>query len=152
MKTKIVEIGGKQYQLRKMLPAAASFIYFKMMGSLFDKPSEVEEADAERAKQATDKMSAEDKARALCISTFMRGLEYQYVMFAQQQSMMSTSRVIFTGGSEAIIPVMRDDGRWVPVAPGEVDLQEEPATVQQITVESLVFNLAGFFSDGSTKR
>jgi hypothetical protein len=154
VKTKIVEVGGQKYQVRMLTPAAGSFIYFKMLGCAFENSNvgEATAAEAQRAKESAAKLSAEEKARALVISTFMRGLSYEYIEFAQKQALTVTSRVIETGGAEAIIPIMHDNGRWVPAAPGEVDLQEDPSAVQQITVEALVLSLACFFAEGLKTR
>ena len=152
MKTKIIEIGGSKYQLRKMTPAAGSFIYFKMIGAVLNQVNEATVADTAKARESSAKMTPEEKARALVVSTFMRGLDYQHVEFAQRHAMMATSRVVDTGGAEAIIPVMTDDGRWVQPGPGEPDLQDEPDVVQQITTEALVYSIASFFGAGSTRR
>jgi hypothetical protein len=141
-KMKEVTINGQRYQLRKLLPDAGSYIYMKMMGALLSAAAESNTPPKDPDLDET-KPSEDDKARMLCSLAFMRGMTYEDMKFAQRQCMQTTSRVEPSpSGSDIVIPIMNDSGRWaIP------EVAEDIALVNAITTESLVFSLSSFFLD-----
>ena len=140
MKTEEVTVQGQKYLLRRMLPTVGSFIYMKMMGALLTSDAPTEEP-SEQAKE----IKPRDKARMLCALAFMRGLSFDHMQFAQNQAIMTVSRI---EDGDAVIPLMTDGGKWVP-SPRYTSVDEDPGLVQKLVLESLAFNLESFFSEGS---
>lgn len=144
MKTKIVEVRGSNYQLRKMLPDVGSYIYMRMMGALleFKRSGNVEDVKQE-PEQA---MNEEQKARLMCGLAAMK-LSFEDTQFIQRQAMLTVSKAVVSNAGESFIPVMQDSGRWV-----DDELLSNPALVQELVQESLVFSLSGFFAESGNSK
>jgi len=144
VKTKIAEVQGVKYQIRKMLPDVGSYIYMRMMGALleFKRSGGADEQPSE----AESSMDEEQKARLLCGLAAMK-LSFEDTQFVQRQALMTVSKAVLGANSESFIPVMQDTGRWT-----DPDMANDIALVQSLVQESLVFSLSGFFSgSGSLK-
>lgn len=138
-KTKLVTVRDRQYQLRKMLPDVGSFIYLRMIGAVYNNKVAQDSGEAQPAEPEV-KPKPEETARLVCGVAFMRGLSFEDLQFTQRHAMMVVSLMEDMAGTLTPMPVMTDSGKWA-----NPELKDDAALVQELTMEALVFNLAGFF-------
>ena len=151
-KTKIIELSGTRYQLRKMAPDVGSFILMAMIGAGIkasnmgggtnaDDPHASTEKAAENLPTAEPK--GEEVVRATAFSAFLGGLDFEMHRFIQVRCLSVCSRMEGTDGSEVPMPIVSEAGRWaIP------EIQDDISLVMRLEVEALVFNLSPFFASG----
>lgn len=118
-KTQIVEVAGKSYQLTKMDARTGSYIAFKVAGVL-----------------APTKGKTSEMAAALMSMPRKDFDELQSIL------LRTVNRLIDSGnGQQLPEPVLTAKGDFVDGA-----LAYDAASVIQLTVHALVFNVGGFFA------
>jgi hypothetical protein len=145
LKTKLIEVNGGSYQLRKMDPGAGSFIYLRMLGAWLAAAQDQTQRQQYEADAEAPKPTDEEKARLLISGSIMRGLSFEDTQFAQKAAWRCVSQRTMIKDQEAYIPIMSDDGRWADQV-----LAEDAATLHKLAVESLVFSLQPFFADSGS--
>jgi hypothetical protein len=147
-KTKIVEVAGRRWQLARLAPVDGSYIWQRLMAASIraqaanqDAPAMEPEAEA-KAAEAIKKAAPEDRLRSIYGVASMY-LTYEDTGFIQRKAMAAVSRMEQLPGDSEARPMAAQlaDGRWaVP------ELAEDPFLVTQLTLEVLVWNLAGFLA------
>ncbi len=140
-KTKIVEIDGARYQIGKMGAAEGSYIHWRILGALLREQQDGQREQTEDERRQADAVGDEEKAKMLVTLGLMRGLTFEDTQFAQRAALRVVSRLEWAGAAEHPMPIVTADGRFVPA-----ELGDDAALVSLLTVESLAFNLAPFFS------
>lgn len=143
-RSKVVELGGRRFELRRLPPEQGSFILMKMMGVAMRAAAKDAEGQAPQAQQQeteTPVIDSETKVRALVFSVFSGGLGFDDFKFVQNACLRCASVVNESG---LPIPLMNDFGEWT-----NKDMAEDVGLVMKLTSEVLVFCFAGFFDGGS---
>jgi hypothetical protein len=136
-KTKMVDVEGGSYQLRKMTPDVGGYIWQKLMQAVFKAGQDsVPREEDESAIAAAKARPAEDRVKGICALAFM-GLSIADYRFVQNSSMKVVSRI----ENDVPMPVMADDGRWAAT-----DIADNPFLVTKLMTETLAFNLSSFLS------
>ena len=142
-KTTEVTVQGQRYQVRRMTPTTGSYIWQRLMASMFKAQMEAgavaEEApDVKATEAAAEKPTPEQRLRGICGIAFMH-LSFADTEFMQTAAMKVISRVENLAGTDTPMPVMDDSGRY-----SIEDVASDPFLVTRLTVEALVFSLAPF--------
>ena len=140
-KTKVLEIDGARYQIGKMGASEGSYIHWRILGALLAQQQDGQREQTEDERRQADAVGDEEKAKMLVTLGLMRGLTFEDTQFAQRAALRVVSRLEWAGNAEHPMPIVTADGRFVPA-----ELGEDAALVSLLTVESLAFNLAPFFS------
>jgi hypothetical protein len=149
-KTKIVEVGGQRWHLRRMTPVDGSYCWQRLMAAMYrsaaQQPASAapSEADEQRVKEAIEKSTPEQRLRTTCGVGFMY-LTRDELEFMQRVSLAVTSRLEVINGAETPMPAVADSGKFA--VPG---LEDDPALVTALTTEALVFNLLPFLAENPT--
>jgi hypothetical protein len=127
-----------------MDPLAGSFIYMRMLGAMMTIASEQKLVEEPESKK---ELSPEERARMLCVLTFMKGaMSFEDTKFIQTQALATVSKEILADKeSGSYVPIFTLEGVWVAK-----ELISQPSTVQKLIQEALVFNLAPFLADSGT--
>lgn len=147
-RSKVVELNGQQYEIRKLAPDVGSFIFMRMMGlSLRARAAEKEQAE-ESPKPATTaepvKISGEMQVRALAFSVFAGAIGLDDFKLIQNACIRSVSKQ--NPKTNFFMPVMTDSGQYTP--DGE-DVENNVGLVMNLTTEVLIFCFADFFESPS---
>ncbi len=144
-KTKIVEVAGQRWQLRRMSPVDGSYCWQRLMAAMFRSASAqpqtaapADEAEELRMKEAIEKATPEDRLRTTCGVGFMH-LTYDELKFMQRVTLAVVNRMEDINGVDTPMPAITDSGKFA--VPG---MEDDPALVTQLTTEALVFNLLSF--------
>lgn len=157
-RTKVVPLGGKRYQLRRLPPDVGSFIFMRMMGinmriaqeeadrAVLKQPHYGSQMDTQpqKVEKPVAKPTGEAQVRALSFIVMSGGIPFEDFQFIQRACIKAVSRVDTTQGQEFPIPVMADSGQWA-----DLDLADNISLVMSLTTEVLVHSFADFF-DGTT--
>lgn len=153
LKTKIVDISGTHYQIRKLAPDVGSYILGHAISAIATKAATKGGQSPQNAQDniggatapetaAVSESSAEDLARAVALATF-GGLDFELHRFVQQKCLAVCSRMECTEGSDVPMPIVNDSGQWaIP------EIRDDLSLVMKLEVEALVFNLSDFFAGG----
>lgn len=140
-KTMNVELAGVSWQIRRMTPAVGSYIWQRLMAAMYKvqaaQPAQEQEPKVE---EPAAKTTVEEKLRLLCGISLMQ-FNFEDLEFTQKAAMRVVNRMEDLPGGATPMPVMTDDGRYIP------ELADDPFMVTRLTVEALVFNLASFLSE-----
>ncbi|MDY6148957.1 MAG: hypothetical protein SPI35_08085 [Porphyromonas sp.] len=118
-KNQVIEVAGKSYQLTKMDARTGSYVAFKVAGVLA--PSGGKSAEMAAALMGMPRKDF-DELQSLLLRT--------------------VNRLVDNGnGQQLPEPVLTADGSFV-----DADLAYDAASVIQLTVRALVFNVGGFFA------
>lgn len=156
---KVVELGGKRYQLRRLPPDVGSFIFMRMMGlSMRASQVEAEKAQAQSLKaryaskldtkptpetpKLPEKITGEMRVRALTFSVFSGGVSFEDFQFIQRACIQTVGRIDTHSGQEFPMPIMQDTGQWA-----DMDVAEDVGLVMQLTTEVLIHSFASFFDE-----
>lgn len=135
---KNVTLHGQEFQLRKMLPVTGSFIFMKLMGTLLEARQQQEGAPRSgELDPAAPAPSKEDRARMLVTIASMTSLTYEQTVFIHGEALKVVSRL--EDGKP--MPLVDTTGRWFIKS-----VEDDPALVQELVVESVVFNVTPFFA------
>lgn len=151
-RSKIVELFGSKFQVRKLPPDAGSFIFMRMLGlSMRMQAEEPETSKKEEPEESVDvvpqpQLDGETRVRALVFGVFSNGASFADVKFIQDQCMLSAAIIQERQGVDFPLPIIKKDGTWTPE--GEV-VADNFALLMQLTTEVLVLCFADFFEASS---
>lgn len=143
-KTKVVELSGRRYLLRRMSPEIGSYVLMQIVGGLTKALTSGGEPTTNesigKSGGAAEKLRGEEFMRAVALPAF-RGLDFDTHKFIQTKCVAACSRL--EGDPEMPMPIVSDSGQWaIP------EIRDDMSLVMRLEVESLVFNLAPFFEAG----
>lgn len=128
--TKIVDVKGRRYQLRRMLPDDGSFILCRILAAGMGAGVGAERADRSLIQSM--------------LAAFLRGLDFDTFKLIQHKALSVVSRLESNGtGTEQPMPLVTDNGVFA-----DQELSRSISLTMALTVHSLVFNLSDFFSEG----
>ena len=144
-KTTEVTVNGQRWLVRRMTPTTGSYIWQRLMASMFKAQMEAgvvaEDApDTAKAEEAAEQPTPEQRLRGMCGIAFMH-LSFADTEFMQTAAMKVISRVETLAGVATPMPIMDDSGRYAIE-----DVASDPFLVTRLTVEALVFSLAPFLA------
>ena len=143
-RSKVVELNGKKFELRRLPPEEGSFIFMRILGVSMKMRSDIPTPKTEEAAGSADlpKATGEMQVKALAFAVFSGGMGFSDFKFIQNACM----RVVSLHNEAGLpMPVMTDDGTWT--ADGK-DLADDVGMVMKLTSEVLVFCFADFFEGG----
>ena len=143
-RTKNVTLQGKEYQLGRLPSDVGAFILMRMIGAGINAGSlATPDAAMQEAQKSDREPTGEELVRAVCFAAFLRGLSFEDLRFVQRSCLGVAACLSAPGLEGKAMPLLSDDGRWAfPEVGDNLHL------VMELTVETLVFNLSDFFSDG----
>lgn len=144
-KTKVVEVSGTSYQLRKMAPDVGSYILMRMIAAGINAGGDQNNppSNAEATENPIPVPTGEELVRAVAFAAFLRGLDYETHSFVQKACLATCSRLEDSSGSALPMPIVNDAGVWaIP------EIRDDISLVMRLEVEALVFNLTDFFEAG----
>lgn len=151
-KTKIIEIAGTRYQVRKLAPDVGSYISFLILGAslktgnLGGDTKNVgfsDEMAAVPEPAAASESIGDELVRAVAFRAFLGGLNYEMHSFVQQKCLAVCSRMESRDGVELPMPITTDSGQWaIP------EIRDDITLVVRLELESLAFSCASFFAGG----
>ena len=141
-KTKIVEVNGASYQLRRFAPDVGSFIVMQIIGAGLKGVSEGPAPSADSVTPKAEQPSGEDLVRAVVFSAFLRGLDFDMHRFVQTKCLALCSRMEPQGDQLVPMPLMTALGVAIP------ELREDMELVMKLEIAVLVFNFTDFFAGG----
>ena len=133
VKTKIVEVDGTRYQLRKLRPNVGSYILTRMLA----------------AGVSTGALGSAPKDSLLMVvfGAFLRGLDFDTFSFIQNNCLAVVGVMKQAGdGNEVPMPLSSDSGAFA-----YPEVADNLPLVMNLTVQSLMFNLSDFFEEGGLK-
>jgi hypothetical protein len=140
-KTKVVEIDGTKYQIRRFLPDVGSYLLMRIIGAGIKGDAGDSGNSAERKEATGEVPSGEELARAVIFAAFLRGLDFDTHQFVQQHCMQVCARL--EGPDSLPMPLVNAGGVWAIK-----DVQDDTALVMRLQVEALTFNFTDFFATG----
>jgi hypothetical protein len=142
-KTKVIEVSGVRYQLRRFAPDAGSFILMQIIGA--GTKGQTGEAPAtDSVTPKAERPSGEDLVRAVVFSAFLHGLDFDMHRFVQAKCLSLCSRLEGPDG-DTPMPLANATGQVNPA------LQDDMGLVMKLEMEVLVFNLSPFFEGEGLK-
>jgi hypothetical protein len=126
---KNIEVNGRKFKLTKMDARSSSYMLFKLMKIITPIFKNIK-------KDSLENTNIEDlNLTELFSSLFeMRQDEFEYV----QETCLKAVYEILNAGEQQVID---KSGNW-----GVNDIEYDGALVMQLTIQSLIFNIKGFFS------
>jgi hypothetical protein len=152
-RSKVVELKGASYEVRKLSPDVGSFIFMRMMSISMRMMQERAERELEAAskrrgsveqvaEQPTEEqpaISGEDRVRALAFTVLSGGVEFSDFQFIQTACLKVASKKDENGNA---MPIMTDGGVWTKDGYG---VRDDVGLVMQLVSEVLVFCFGAFF-------
>jgi hypothetical protein len=147
-RSKVVELSGKKFEVRRLPADVGSFIFMRMMGIGIRNLSETPQA-AKPAEQPVveTKMTGEMRVRAMFFTVFSGNISFEDFKFIQNACMKSVSCIKHQADTDFPMPIMTDNGAWTPDAGEEISM--DSGMIMKLTSEVLVFCFADFFEEGS---
>lgn len=144
-RSKIVDVKGTQYEVRRLAPEVGSFIFMRMLGLSFKARNEqAERAEVKKTGDAeaapAEPISGEMQVRALSFSVMSGAIGFDDFKFIQSACIKNVSRQDESTGF--FMPVMTDAGQWTKA--GE-ELESNVGSVMSLTTEVLILCFADFF-------
>lgn len=142
-RTKIVEVEGVRYVIRRMTPFDGSYIWHRLLHATLLLGQEQEQTVSRVAvEEPTEepRLDPDQRVRALC------GMAYMKLTASELREVQEKSMKVLSALNEAQlpIPVMADSGQWTPGGA----LEDNAFLVTRLTTEVLAYNLAGFIEAG----
>lgn len=150
-KSKVVELSGYKFSLRRLPADVGSYIFMRMMGVSMRNAAAAAEnqpvatAAAEQQPEPTKATGAE-KVRALSFIVFSGGMNFDDFKFIQRACLGVVSSIEHREGQDFPIPIMSDSGVATPQ--GE-DILCDVGLVMRLVSEVLIFCFADFFDESS---
>ncbi len=142
--TSDVTIDGVRYQLRKMTPARAGYIWQRVIMAMFKAQDEVGGSASDADLKVVERRSPEERVKGMCALAFMY-MDLADFEFTQSEAMQAVSRWESIGGEAPVpMPVMKDARQWAIA-----DIAADPQLVTRLTLEVVAFNCAGFLPGSS---
>lgn len=153
-RSKVVDLVGLKFEVRKLLPDAGSFIFMRMLGISMRMATAVTSGaqtpapapTPEEAKELLAKTTGEMRVRALAFSVFSGGISFEDFRFIQEHCMQVVSIIKEREGVDFPLPIMTLDGTWTPDGAA---VRENVSLVMQLTTEVLVLCFSDFFAESS---
>lgn len=150
-RSKVVELSGHRFQVRKLPPEVGSFVFMRMLGvtmrTQMGAPPVVRSLDEPPAPVEEPKPTAgEDQVRTLSFLTFTN-MAFEDFKFVQGHCMRVIGVMEDRAGTEFAMPIMTGEGAWTPA--GE-PFAYNPGLVSALTTEVMVFCFADFFDKGGS--
>lgn len=149
-KTKIVEIDGTRYQLRRMAPDVGSFILMRMIAAGVAAAEGSGDGGQKRGKATPKpevdrkKPTGEELVRQVAFAALLRGLDFPTHQLIQLNALAVCSRLENNAGTgELPMPIVNHAGEWAIH-----DIRDNVTLVMRLEMEALVFNLSHFFEAG----
>jgi len=144
-RSKVVELSGKKFEIRRLPADTGSFIFMRMLGISMRSVAQSRESEhvaKERAEptEATP-ISGEMRVRALSFAVFSGDIAFDDFKFIQAACMKSVSKF---NAEDMPIPIMTDNGLWTPA--GE-DIVANVGLLTRLTTEVLIFSFSDFFDE-----
>ena len=134
-KTKIVEVSGQRYLLRKMRPNVGSYILTRVLAAGLS------------AGIVAEGGVPSNSFLAAVFTSFLRGLDFETFSFIQNNCLSVIGKLQDPGdGTEVPMPIVADSGVFADEA-----ITSNLMIVMELTVQSLLFNLSDFFDGGGLK-
>lgn len=127
-KTKVVVVQERRYQIRRMRPDVGSFILSRILAAGMG-------AGAGLQNDKPDKPLIQ-----AMLAAFLNRLDFDTFSFIQNRALAVVSRLDDDG---APLPLVADNGVFA-----DQELATSISLAMALTVQSLVFNLSDFFSEG----
>lgn len=142
-KTKVVEIDGTHYQIRRFAPAVGSFLLMRIIGAGIKGDGAEDSVNGKEASSEPkgEVPGGEDLARAVIFAAFLRGLDFDMHQFVQERCMQICSRL--EGADNLPMPLVNAGGIWAIK-----DVADDTALVMRLMVEALAWNFTDFFATG----
>lgn len=154
-KSKIVELSGSKYHIRKLPPEEGSFIFMRMLGismrQAADTPAPKQPQQPQQKTEAKElvvetKISGEMRVRALSFAVFSgSAIDFADFKLIQSACLRACAIVVEHAGNPFPMPVVADTGEWTKE--GE-ELSGNVGLVMRLTTEVLIFCFSDFFEDG----
>lgn len=145
-KTKVIEIGGTKYQIRRFLPDVGSYLLMRILGAGIRQDARgSDNTNSASGKEGGQNIpGGEELARAVIFAAFLRGLDFEMHQFVQQQCMQMCSRM--EGADEVPMPLVNAGGIWAIK-----EIAEDTPLVMRLETEILAWNFTDFFDQGGLK-
>jgi hypothetical protein len=146
-KTKVVEINGTRYQLRRLAADIGSFILMRLISAAVERAAQAPESIVEPDKDMSAS-TGEEKARTVAAGAMLGSADFEFHRFVQQRCLAACARLETPpqGGAEIPMPLMTAAGAWaVP------EIEQDISVVMRLTIEVLVFNFSDFFDQEGMK-
>ncbi len=152
-RTKVVELAGSRFELRKLPPEVGSFIFMRMLGISMRseqeaqavRPARKQKSKPQPQPELEDKTTGEMRVRALAFSVCSGAIGFDDFKFIQNACMQVVSRYVERAGQSFPVPIMADNGEWTEDGDVVVD---SVGLMMQLMTEVLVFCFSSFFDDG----
>jgi hypothetical protein len=156
-RSKVVELKGEVFEVRKLAPDVGSFIFMRMMSISMRMMQELAEKEAEAAarKQSAQtpqeapkpeeeaapdsQISGEMRVRALAFTVLSGGVSFEDFQFIQTACLKATSK---KNDSGLFMPIMTDGGVWTK--DGDL-VRDDVGVAMQVVSEVLIFCFSSFF-------
>lgn len=132
-KTKIIEVNQKKYRLTKLDARSGSYLAFKIVAAAVPALGN----NSAKTKEALGNTSAMTKEALASIVTSMSRKE-----FDELQTMLLVKVQKLVGSEDTPMPIMKPNGVFV-----DEELEYDVATVINLTVSCIMFNIGGFFNE-----
>lgn len=132
--TKKIDIGGRTFILNKMDARTGSYMLFKLMKLL---PPIIEHLDIDKI---TDENFSINNLKDLNLTEALEPIfdlpekEFRYI----QDNCLKCIKELLSGGPQ---PIVQNNGDW-----GVNNIADDMPLVMNLTIQSLIFNLQGFFA------
>jgi hypothetical protein len=139
-KTQRVKVNEEEYEILRMTPAMASYLWQVLMRSVLRASQSVKQPEtASEAATEAQEQTPEEKMRALATLAMMH-MSYEDYQFLEKNCLKQVMRVEEGG----LMPLMSVDGQWDKRI--YEDLSRKPLVFTQLILEVLAVNLSGFFA------
>lgn len=141
-KTKIIEIAGTRYLIRRLAPDVGSFVLMQILKTGIKAASGApKQYDGEY--QRDEASDPEQVVRAMVMALGMDSSAFEQHAFIQNKCLQACARIESNAGVDAPMPLMTDAGVWAIA-----EVQDDLLTVLSLVTECLVFTLSDFFASG----
>lgn len=145
-RSKVVTLLEREFQLRKLPSDVGSFILMRMIGASMrmrsaEPPEKLTEEQEAKMKEATDKITGEDRVRSLIFILFSSSMDFADFKLIQNNCLRCVSLIEERDGQKLPIPIMNDDGVWTP---GQ-NIDSDFSLISKLTSEVLVLCFSDFF-------
>ncbi len=147
-KIKDVPIGEKTYQIGKIASDDGSYLLFKAMEAL-RKLMQSESDGTEQSTPTVEEQTEEQRIEAaesvanIAIQSMLTNADRKLFAEVQKLALGVCGEYKMVGTEEAVVPVLRADGRF-----NDFKLSTDIQTVAKLTSQALLANLTPFFLNG----
>lgn len=144
---KTVTLDEKRYDIRKMTPYKAGYIWQLLMRAAFKASQDAAKSSGVEEPPEQQQAPVEERLRGFCAMAFMY-MDFDSFQFMQNECMQVISRwESLAGQPEVPIPIMVEPGKWAAK-----EVAEDPLLVTRLTIEAIGHNCAGFLGEPRTQQ